>query len=106
MRQVLKTGLLNAVQKPCRQEESRLDQTHLPKSSESSSRNCRLHWLYNRSPSSMRTFALFIAVLVWSCPGLAQASQSREDTQSATTVIQAGHLLDIKSGRTIDNATV
>jgi imidazolonepropionase-like amidohydrolase len=54
----------------------------------------------------MRTFALFIAVLVWSCPGLAQASQSREDTQSATTVIQAGHLLDIKSGRTIDNATV
>ena len=54
----------------------------------------------------MRTFWLFIAVLVWSCPGLAQASQSREDTQSATTVIQAGHLLDIKSGRTIDNATV
>jgi imidazolonepropionase-like amidohydrolase len=50
----------------------------------------------------MKTTTLFLAFLVSSCVSLAQTQPGAEET----TVIHAGHLLDVKTGRIIDNATV
>jgi imidazolonepropionase-like amidohydrolase len=50
----------------------------------------------------MKTTTLFFAFLVSSCVSLAQTQPAAEET----TVIHAGHLLDVKTGRMIDNATV
>jgi imidazolonepropionase-like amidohydrolase len=54
----------------------------------------------------MKTATLFLAFLVSSCLSLAQTQQGAEATTPGPTVIHAGHLLDVKSGRMIDNATV
>lgn len=52
----------------------------------------------------MRTTTLLLAAVASTCLSLAQTPQSKED--AVPTVIHAGHLLDVKSGRMIDNATV
>jgi imidazolonepropionase-like amidohydrolase len=52
------------------------------------------------------TSLLFLAFLVSCCLSLAQTQPAAEETQSAPTIIHAGHLLDVKTGRMIDNATV
>ncbi|HEY6308592.1 MAG TPA: amidohydrolase family protein [Candidatus Angelobacter sp.] len=54
----------------------------------------------------MKTTTLFLAVLVSSCLSLAQTQAGTEEAASGPTVIHAGHLLDVKSGRTIDNVTI
>jgi imidazolonepropionase-like amidohydrolase len=54
----------------------------------------------------MKTISLFFVCLVASCFGLAQTSAGADEASTVTTVIHAGHLLDVKTGRMIDNATV
>src|SRR5262245_23835992 len=53
----------------------------------------------------MKTLRLFLSIILLS--GLAWAqSPSRETADQPATVIHAGHLLDVKNGRMVDNATV
>jgi imidazolonepropionase-like amidohydrolase len=54
----------------------------------------------------MKTTTLFLAFLVSSCLSLAQTAPRADETSSGPTVIHAGHLLDVKAGRMIENATV
>src|SRR5262245_43035573 len=53
----------------------------------------------------MKTLRIALSLLALCCCSLAQ-SQAQEDADLGTTVIHAGHLLDVKTGRITDNATV
>jgi imidazolonepropionase-like amidohydrolase len=53
----------------------------------------------------MKTASLLLAVLLSSCLSRAQSAQSKEEA-AGPTVIHAGRLLDVKTGRVIENATV
>jgi imidazolonepropionase-like amidohydrolase len=53
----------------------------------------------------MKTLRIVLSLLVLCGFTLAQSS-AREDADLATTVIHAGHLLDVKTGHITDNATV
>jgi imidazolonepropionase-like amidohydrolase len=54
----------------------------------------------------VKTTTLLLAVLVSSCLSFGQTQAGTEEAGPGPTVIHAGHLLDVKSGRTIDNVTV
>jgi imidazolonepropionase-like amidohydrolase len=61
---------------------------------------------YNPQPS-MKTTKLLFALLLCTCfQQLSAQTPAREDAGLATIVIQAGHLLDVKTGHMIDNATI
>lgn len=53
----------------------------------------------------MKTASLFLAVLFTTCLSFAQTTQSREEN-TGPVVINAGRMLDVKTGRMIENATV
>ncbi len=52
----------------------------------------------------MKTLKLFLSALVLSCAIFAQ--QPAQPAQSQHVVIHAGHMLDVKAGRMLDNVTV
>ena len=52
----------------------------------------------------MKTLKLFLLALVLSCASFAQ--QPTESAQPQHVVIHAGHMLDVKSGKMLDNVTV
>ncbi len=54
----------------------------------------------------MKKLITFVSVFTFSCLSFAQAPRGADDALPATTVIHAGHLLDVKTGRMIENATV
>src|SRR5437867_3034309 len=49
----------------------------------------------------MKTRSILLSVLILSCLSLAQTP-----TDTETTVIHAGHMLDVKTGHITDNATL
>jgi imidazolonepropionase-like amidohydrolase len=53
----------------------------------------------------MKTLQLMVVALILSAFALAQ-SPTREDSDLGITVIHAGHMVDVKTGRVTDNATV
>ena len=61
---------------------------------------------YNPQPSMKITKLLFALLFFTGLLPLSAQTPTREDADLATIVIHAGHLLDVKTGHMIDNATI